>query len=101
MSPMKRREFITLVGGLAAAWPFAARAQRADRIRRLGVLMALAENDAEGKKYIASFVQGLHDLGWTEGGNIRIEYRWAARMWTAFVALRSNSLILSQTRFWP
>jgi putative ABC transport system substrate-binding protein len=74
---MMRREFITLIGGLAAAWPFAARAQRADRMRRLGVLMALAENDAEGKKYIASFVQGLHDLGWTEGGNIRTEYRWA------------------------
>ena len=54
-----------------------ARTARRPDARRLGVLMALAENDAEGKKYIASFVQGLHDLGWTEGGNIRTEYRWA------------------------
>ena len=73
---MRRRDFIFVLGG-AVGWPVATRAQRADRMRRLGVLMALAENDAEGKKYVASFVQGLHDLGWTEGGNIRIEYRWA------------------------
>ena len=66
----KPRDFMTLVAGAAVAWPLAARAQQADRMRRLGVLMTIAENDAEGKKYIASFVQGLHDLGWTEGGNI-------------------------------
>jgi putative tryptophan/tyrosine transport system substrate-binding protein len=73
---MRRRDFIVALGG-TVGWPLAVRAQGADRMRRLGVLMALAENDAEGKKYIASFVQGLHDLDWTEGANIRIEYRWA------------------------
>jgi putative ABC transport system substrate-binding protein len=74
---MKRRDFITLLGGAAAAWPLAARAQQPERIRRLGILMAIAENDPEGQQRVAAFVQGLRELGWTEGGNIHIDYRWA------------------------
>ena len=71
---MKRREFITLLGG-AAAWPIAARAQQGDRIRRVSVLMSLAENDPEAQARLAALARGLRDLGWTEGRNLRIEYR--------------------------
>ena len=74
---MKRREFITLLGG-AAAWPLAARAQQPDRVRRVGVLMNLAVGDPEGEARIAAFVQALQRLGWSEGRNLRIDYRWAA-----------------------
>jgi putative ABC transport system substrate-binding protein len=74
----KRRAFITLLGGAAAAWPLAARAQRAEQERRIGVLMNLAENDAESKARIAAFVKGLSELGWTDGHNARIDARWAA-----------------------
>ena len=74
---MRRREFITLVGGAAAAWPLAARAQQPERMRRLGILMAIAENDPEGQQRVAALVQGLRESGWTEGGNIHIDYRWA------------------------
>ena len=74
---MRRRDFITLVSGAAAAWPLAARAQQPERMRRLGILMAFAENDPEGQQRVAAFVQGLRELGWTEGGNIHIDYRWA------------------------
>ena len=73
---MKRREFITLLGG-AVAWPLAARAQQTDRVRRIGVLNLLAIND-EANTRIAVFREGLQKLGWTVGGNLRIEYRWAA-----------------------
>ena len=73
---MRRREFITLLGG-AAAWPLAARAQQPERMRRLGLLMAFAENDPEGQQRVAALVQGLRESGWTEGGNIHIDYRWA------------------------
>ena len=67
---MKRREFITLVGG-AAAWPLAARAQQ-ERMRRIGVLMNLAADDPEALGRITAFVQGLQQLGWTDGRNVRI-----------------------------
>ena len=71
---MKRREFITLLGG-AATWPLAARAQQGERMRRIGVLTNLAENDPEGQSRNEAFRQGLHQLGWTDGGNVRIDYR--------------------------
>ena len=75
---MKRREFITLLGGAAAAWPLAARAQQAERMRRIGVLMNLAADDPEAQARIAAFLQGLQQLGWTDGRNVRIDYRWGA-----------------------
>ncbi len=73
---MKRREFITLVGG-AAAWPLAARGQPAEHIRHIGVLMPLAADNPEGQARVAAFREGLEVLGWTDGRNLRIEYRWA------------------------
>jgi putative tryptophan/tyrosine transport system substrate-binding protein len=75
---MRRREFITLVGGAAAAWPLAASAQQPNRKRRIGVLMAHAENDAEFHDYLAAFREGLEKLGWVEGRNIQIDSRWGA-----------------------
>ena len=75
---MQRREFITLLGGAAAAWPLAARAQQTERVRRIGVLSALAEDDPESVTRRAAFEQALKALGWTNGSNLRIEYRWAA-----------------------
>jgi len=75
---MQRREFITLLGGAAVAWPRAARAQQADRMRRVGVLESRAADDPEGRARLAVFAQGLRELGWTEGRNVRIDYRWAA-----------------------
>ena len=75
---MNRRDFVTLLGGAAAAWPLAARAQQPDRMRRIGVLMNLAADDAEGQARIAAFVQALQRLGWSDGRNVRIDYRWAA-----------------------
>jgi putative ABC transport system substrate-binding protein len=74
----KRREFITLLGGAAAAWPFAARAQQADRMRRVGVLMNLAADDPESLRRMTAFVQRLQQLGWTDGRNVRIDARWGA-----------------------
>jgi ABC-type uncharacterized transport system substrate-binding protein len=74
---MQRREFITLVGGAAAAWPLAARGQQAERIRRVGVLTAYAESDPEPKVWLGGFREVLQQLGWTEGRNIEFDYRWA------------------------
>jgi ABC-type uncharacterized transport system substrate-binding protein len=75
---VRRRAFITLLGGAAAAWPLAGRAQQPERKRRIGVLMAHAENDAEFHDYLAAFREGLQKLGWTEGRNIQIDSRWGA-----------------------
>ena len=72
---MKRREFITLLGGAAAAWPLAARAQQTERIRRIGVLMPFAENDSDAQANITAFRQALQVLGWTDNRNVRIDYR--------------------------
>jgi ABC-type uncharacterized transport system substrate-binding protein len=75
---MKRREFITLIGGAAAAWPLAARAQQTDRMRRIGVLMNLAADDPEASVRFAAFLQGLQELGWAIGRNMSIDTRWGA-----------------------
>ena len=72
---LRRREFISGLGG-AAAWPLAARAQQGDRVRRIGMLMALNENDPEAKTYVSAFTQALADLGWTDGRNLRMDLRW-------------------------
>jgi len=71
-----RRDFITLLGSAAAAWPLAARAQHWERVRRIGVLMGGNENDPVMKPRIAAFTQALADLGWTDGRNVRIDLRW-------------------------
>jgi ABC-type uncharacterized transport system substrate-binding protein len=73
---VRRREFITLLGGAAVTWPLAARAQEIERVRRIGVLMNLAADDPEGQARIAAFHQGLQEWGWTTGRNVRIDVRW-------------------------
>jgi putative tryptophan/tyrosine transport system substrate-binding protein len=75
---MRRREFTTLLGGAAAAWPLAVRAQQGESTRRVAVLIPYAEGDPEGKDVVAALRRGLQDLGWAEGRNIRFEIRWAA-----------------------
>ena len=75
MSDVRRRKFITLLGG-AAAWPLAARAQQPQRMRRIGVLMNRAADDPDGEARLAAFRQALQDLGWTDGSNARIDIRW-------------------------
>src|SRR5512132_436654 len=99
---MRRRDFITVVGS-AAAWPIVAHAQQPDRMRRIGVLMGFAESDREGQALVAAFREGLQKLGWAEGRNIRIDYRWTAldmelmqRFAKELVALHPD-LILTQS----
>ena len=99
---MRRRAFIMLLGG-AAAWPLAARAQQPEQMRRVGVLMGWPESDAVAQGQVAAFRAGLQGLGWTEGRNIRFDYRWAAldaeamhRFAKELIALKPD-LILSQT----
>jgi putative ABC transport system substrate-binding protein len=100
---MKRREFITLLGGAAAGWPLAVRAQQADRIRRVGVLMHLAADDPEGQARHAAFLQGLQQSGWSAGRNVRIDTRWGAseadrrRYAEELVALAPDVILASNT----
>jgi putative ABC transport system substrate-binding protein len=75
---LKRREFMTLLGGAAASWPLAARAQQGERVRRIGVLMNFTADDAVSQGRLTAFVQGLQELGWTVGRNLQIDYRWGA-----------------------
>src|SRR5262249_32423332 len=98
-----RRKLITLLGGAAAAWPLAARAQQADRMRRIGVLMGFPESDSEAQAYITAFRNGLQKLGWAEGRNVQMDIRWATadadsmqRFAKELVALQPD-LILSNT----
>jgi len=74
---VKRRAFITLLGGAAAAWPLAARAQQPERMRHIAILMLTAD-DADGQARITALREGLEKLGWTEGRNLRVDTRWAA-----------------------
>src|SRR5262245_421824 len=74
---MRRREFITLIGG-AAAWPLVARAQQSERMQRVGVLLGVAEDNLQAQLRVKAFQKGLRDLGWVQGRNIRIDYRFAA-----------------------
>ena len=75
---MRRRDFITLLGGAAATWPVVARAQQPDRVRRIGVLYAYPETDQEALAHVAAFREGLQKAGWADGRNIRIVYRGAS-----------------------
>src|SRR5215475_8525988 len=100
---MRRREFI--LGGTAATWALAARAQQSDRVRRIGVLMAHHENDPEFKNYLGAFRQGLQKLGWIEGRNIQIDTRWGAlddaemrqRSAKELIALRPDIILTQNT----
>jgi putative tryptophan/tyrosine transport system substrate-binding protein len=75
---VKRREFISLLGGTVIAWPLATRAQQGERLRRIGVLMSLDADDKQGQARLAAFLQGLQELGWTDGRNVRIDIRWGS-----------------------
>src|SRR5215472_5803108 len=72
---MRRRDFVAVLGG-AATWPLAAYAQKRDQVKRVGVIMGFAENDEVWQAYLANFRQGLQELGWTDGRNIRFDYRF-------------------------
>jgi putative ABC transport system substrate-binding protein len=102
-SPVRRREFIAGLGSIAT-WPLAARAQQGDRMRRIGVLLHLSEIQPAGQRYVAAFRQGLKDLGWTDGGNVRIDVRWIAGdpqrlgSYPAELALAPNVILTSYTR---
>jgi len=76
MFGIRRRDFITLLGGAAAVWPLAARAQQPERMRRIGVLMNLAADDPEGQARVAAFLQGLQEAGWAVGRNAQVDIRW-------------------------
>jgi putative tryptophan/tyrosine transport system substrate-binding protein len=78
MLDLRRRQFITLLGGVAAAWPLAARAQQIEKVRRIGVLQPVAVDDPEALARVTAFAQGLQQFGWTDGRNVRIDTRWAA-----------------------
>jgi len=100
---MKRREFITLLGG-AVAWPLAARAQQSERVRRVGVLMNLTADDDDASPRVTALAQGLQQLGWTAGRNVRIDYRWGAvdadrsrRYATELLALAPDVILASSS----
>ena len=102
MSDIRRREFMFLLGG-AAAWPLAARARQPDRVRRVGVLMGIAD-DPEGQARVMVFKQALHALGWTEGRNVQFIYRWSAgdvvharQFAKELVDLRSDVILTNST----
>jgi putative ABC transport system substrate-binding protein len=86
---MQRRQFITLVGGMAFAWPTITRAQQVERVRQISLLMPFIESDLEGRARVAALQQGLEQLGWSEGRNINTSYRWFG----GDVARARNSLL--------
>jgi putative ABC transport system substrate-binding protein len=101
---MRRRDFITLLGGAAAAWPLAVRAQRLEQMRRIGVLMNVAANDPEGQADLAAFQQVLQQAGWSDGRNVRIDIRWGEndvdrdrRYASELVALAPDVILASGT----
>ena len=98
---MRRREFITLLGGAAAAWPLAARAQQAERVRRIGVLMASPRTIRKIRPASAAFLQGLQQLGWTDGRNVRIDTAGRTADADAFADTRRNWSRSRRTSSWP
>jgi putative tryptophan/tyrosine transport system substrate-binding protein len=101
LAQLKRREFIRLVGGTVAAWPLAARAQQGERMRRIGVLMNTAAENAQGRTGVSALRQVLQQLGWTEGRNLRIDIRWGEndverdRLYAAELVALSPDIILA------
>jgi putative ABC transport system substrate-binding protein len=91
-----RRKFLATLGGAAAAWPLAARAQQGERMRRVGVLVAYAEDDLETKLRLAAFRQGLERLGWSEGSNVRIDYRYSPAATADQAQVLANELVTLQ-----
>jgi hypothetical protein len=75
---VRRRDFIKVIAGSTVVWPVAARAQQGERTRRVGVLMTLSEDDPEGRERMEAFLQSLQQLGWSDGRNVKIDYRWRA-----------------------
>ena len=88
---MQRREFITILGGTAITWPLAVRAQQPERMRRIGVLQYINKSDPELQRRISVFVQGLQKLGWREGTNLVIDYRYGAERFRTHSARRSRT----------
>ena len=97
---VKRREFITLLGGAAAAWPVVARAQQSERSRRIGILHDYAETDPEGRMQIAAFREELAQLGWKEGRNLIIDFRSGADERRPFEHPQENCWLNHLTLFW-
>ncbi len=100
MVDIGRREFITLLGGAAAAWPVAGRAQQGERMQRSGVLMTVAADDADGRGRVAAFQQALEQLGWADGRDVRIDYRWAGDA-GRFHRYAEELLTLAPDVIWP
>jgi putative ABC transport system substrate-binding protein len=98
---IRRRDFITLLGGAAAGWPITARAQQGERIRRIGALMLISEADPRSEGYVASFRQRLQELGWVDDRNTIIDIRWGLVTPPVFVDTRLNWLRLRPMSFWP
>ena len=92
---VKRREFITLLGGATAAWPLAARAEQRERMRRIGVFMPGVADDPENEARNAAFLQGLGELGWIVGRNVRIDYRWGAVDLERYLVIAAELIALS------
>jgi putative ABC transport system substrate-binding protein len=99
---MRRRDFVTLVGSTVAYWPLAVSAQQSERVRRIGVLMPFAKDDAEGQARVTAFLRELQRLGWTEGRNLQIEYRWETsdltKAATELAALSPDVILVTTTQ---
>src|SRR5262245_33587316 len=98
---MRRREFITLIGGAGVAWPLAARAQQPDRVRRIAVLMSTAADDPESQMRLVAFVQGLQQAGWTAGTTCKSTRGGPREISRAFAGTRQNCSRSGPTSFWP
>src|SRR5215467_1415210 len=100
---MRRRDFIKGIVGSATAWPLVARAQQGEHMRRIGVLMARSANNPEGQAFVAAFLQGLQELGWSDGRNAIVDIRWFtgnradARKYAAELVARAPDVILAIT----
>src|SRR5436190_23096223 len=97
MRKLKRREFITLLGGAAAAWPLAVRAQQSEKVRRIGFVHDYVGSDPEGQRQAAAFREALRKLGWVDGENVQIDYRSLPLITTCCAAMRRRSCPLGPT----